>query len=774
MPMPNSTSAGKKNEIEDILNFLTPLRIFQNLDSSAARAVAAEVVKKKLSEGDTLFTQGDPGDAFYIVTSGMLRVSVCSTGAAGNFFNDLKAGECVGEISLLTGQPRTATVTALENTDLLCLTKSNFDRLAEEHPNLLTGLANQLLPRFQQDQTRLALKKFFGDIDDALLRDLLKNLDCCHCDSGQTLFNQGESGDAMYIIVQGRLRLVAEEADGNQRIIREVGAGECVGEFALLAESGAPESLRTATVYATRSTDMIIITRPVFENLLHQYPQVLITLTRKIVRRAVSIGKPDIKNSMVITLLPIRVGQPLGEFAEQLANSLSALGSTMSLNPARFDQLYGKLGASETPLNHPLSAVINAWLDERERQHHYTIYESTSVLDQSGRLTSWARRCVEDADLILLVGEVNDNPSLTEIEQVLPSTQTCARVELALQHPSDCQSPTGTAEWLARRRSGAFPVRAHHHVRMGNQSDFRRLARRIIGKPVGLTLAGGGARGWAHLGVLRALEESDLEFDWVAGASMGAIVAAGCALGWSSERLFDLAVKFSDPKKLLDYTLPYTSLTSTRRITALLKRLYAGDIEDTWRPFFCISANLTQSKEIMHTSGPLWKAVRASMAFPGIFAPILEDGCVLVDGGAANNLPIDRMREMCPTGTVIGVDLITSSPVNGEYDFGSSLSGWQALLGRFSPFPKKVKAPNLFSIIAGLVDGTIHYRLNEVWRSADLLIKVPVQTFGLLELDRYAEIIDAGYRAACEQLQGFKKINNTDYNIEYASNLPKT
>ena len=237
---------------------------------------------------------------------------------------------------------------------------------------------------------------------------------------------------------------------------------------------------------------------------------------------------------------------------------------------------------------------------------------------------------------------------------------------------------------------------------------------------------------------------------------MGAIIAAGCALGWSSERLSDLAVRFSDPKKLLDYTFPYASLTSTRHITGLLKGLFTGNIEDTWKPFFCVSANLTQSRELMHTRGPLWKAVRASMAFPGIFAPILEEGNVLIDGGAANNLPIDRMREMCPTGTVIGVDLMTSSPVNGEYDFGSSLSGWRALLGRFSPFPRKVKAPNLFSIIAGLVDGIIHYRLNEVWRSADLLIKVPVQTYGLLEFDKYAEIMEAGYRAAQEQLKGFK------------------
>jgi predicted acylesterase/phospholipase RssA/CRP-like cAMP-binding protein len=616
-----------------------------------------------------------------------------------------------------------------------------------------------LLPRFQQDQTRTALKNVFGDIDDALLRNLLINMDCCHCDSGQTLFNQGEPGDAMYIIVQGRLRFVVREPDGSERILHESGAGDCVGEFSLLAESGTPESLRTATVYATRSTDMVFITRPVFEKLLEQYPQVLMSLTRKIVRRAVTFGKPDItiKSATVITLLPMRVGQVLAGFAEQLADSLSTIGPTMSLNAVRFDQLYGKQGASETPLDHPLSAVINAWLDEREREHHHTIYAVDPVLDSSGRLTSWAQRCMEDADLILLVGEANGNPSPTEIEQILPSTRTCARMELVLQHPSDCPHPTGTAEWLAPRSSGMFPIRAYHHVRMGNGSDYRRLARRIIGKPVGLTLAGGSARGWAHLGVLRAFEEANLEFDWVAGASMGSIVAAGCALGWSSAQLSDLAVRFSNSKQLLDYTFPYASFTSTNHITNLLKELYVGDIEDTWKPFFCVSANLTQIKEIMHTSGPLWKAVRASMAFPGIFAPVLnEDGDVLLDGGAANNLPVDRMREMCPTGTVIGVDLITGSSVSGEYNFGDSLSGWQALMGKFSPFPGKVKAPHLFSIIAGLVEGICHYHLNEVRDCADLLIEVPVQPYGLLDFDKYAEIIDAGYRAAQEQLRGFK------------------
>jgi len=756
--MPALLDDPNRQNTEDILGFLSHLSFFQPLDPASRWTVVEKLTNLGIREGGTLFAQGEAGDAFYILTKGTLQVSIRSDPQAGVFEKKLKAGDCLGEMSLLTGQPRTATVTALEDSELLCLSKSDFDELAGKIPELLNGLADQLLPRFLQDQTRAAISNFFGEVDDELLNNLLRNMDCRRCHSGETLFCQGEPGDAMYIIIQGRLRSVVKEPDGSEHILGEAGVGECVGEFAMLAESGSPESLRTATVYATRLTDMVMITRPVFENLLRQYPSALIPLTRKIIKRTVAIHRHQetSRGCTVIAVLPAQLDPESDGFIRQFSEALSTIGPTLSLNAGQFEQLYGKKGASETPLDHPLSAVINAWLDEREREHAYTIYDVSPALDGSGKLNCWAERCLEDADLILLVGKGAGTPGPCASEHALSSIRTCARMELALVHPADCPIPTGTAEWLRQRRKGRFPVSAHHHVRLGNPSDFRRLARRVVGKPIGIAFAGGSARGWAHLGVLHAMEEAGLEFDWAAGASMGSIVAASCALDWSSAQLTDLAARFSSSKELLDYTFPYASFTATKRITGLLKDLFGVEIEDTWKPFFCVSANLTQTREIMHTSGPLWKAVRASMAFPGIFAPVLdEEGNVLIDGGAANNLPVDRMREVCPTGTVIGVDLITGSSVSGEYHFDDNLSGWQALLGHVLPVPNKVKAPHLFSIMAGLVEGICRYRLNEVGHSADLLIQVPVQPYGLLDFDKYAEIIETGYRAAQEQLKGF-------------------
>jgi predicted acylesterase/phospholipase RssA len=240
---------------------------------------------------------------------------------------------------------------------------------------------------------------------------------------------------------------------------------------------------------------------------------------------------------------------------------------------------------------------------------------------------------------------------------------------------------------------------------------------------------------------------------------MGSIIAGAVAFGFNSKRMEELATRFSDPKKLLDFTFPYASFTSTRRITQIPQQVFGeADVEDTWIPFFSVAANLTIGEEQLCNSGKLWLAIRSSMAFPGVFAPILDKGHVLIDGGAANNTPVDRMRELCPTGKVLGIYLVTNSPVSEPYQFGPYLSGWQALASHLIPFGKRVKAPNLFNIVDGLVYSITHYRLNETRDQADLIIDVPTQDYGLLDFDKCPELIEIGYAAAQEQLKNFKGI----------------
>src|ERR1700678_43195 len=217
-----------------------------------------------------------------------------------------------------------------------------------------------------------------------------------------------------------------------------------------------------------------------------------------------------------------------------------------------------------------------------------------------------------------------------------------ARVELALLHEG-CFEAGAAIRWLKRN-----DVAQHHHI--VGAADFGRVARLLTRRGVGLVLSGGGARGSAHLGVIRALREARVPIDFVGGASIGAIMAAGVAMGGSDEEMrLRYRRCFVDTNPVNDYTFPFVALTRGRKVSRLLAREY-GDvcIEDLRLPYFCVSANLTTGRVLEHREGRLADALRASVAIPGIMPPVFHDEGVLVDGAAINNLPVDIMRSHAP------------------------------------------------------------------------------------------------------------------------------
>src|SRR5690606_26256292 len=172
-----------------------------------------------------------------------------------------------------------------------------------------------------------------------------------------------------------------------------------------------------------------------------------------------------------------------------------------------------------------------------------------------------------------------------------------------------------------------------------HDADIARLARVMAGLSVGLVLSGGGARAYAHIGAIRALREHGAPIDFVGGSSMGAIIGAGVALGWSDdeihERVHDAFVK-SNP--LGDFRLPVVALAAGDRVESRLAAHF-GDarIEELHTPFFAVSSNLTTGAVRIHRSGLVRDALRASSALPGILPPVVQDGEVLVDGAVLDN-----------------------------------------------------------------------------------------------------------------------------------------
>jgi len=196
------------------------------------------------------------------------------------------------------------------------------------------------------------------------------------------------------------------------------------------------------------------------------------------------------------------------------------------------------------------------------------------------------------------------------------------------------------------------PVTAHHHVRIGRRADFERVVRRLLGRSVGVVLGGGGARGIAHVGVLHALQEAGVPVDFIGGASMGSIFAAGWARGWNAEvMLAKVREVFSSKKAVVDLTFPAVALTVGAKLERVLRGLFEGlRIEDLWTPFFCTSTSLGRPGIVVHERGILWESIRASVSLPAIFPPVRSGNDLLVDGGVLDNLPVATMVRLCDGG----------------------------------------------------------------------------------------------------------------------------
>src|SRR5690606_15508841 len=227
------------------------------------------------------------------------------------------------------------------------------------------------------------------------------------------------------------------------------------------------------------------------------------------------------------------------------------------------------------------------------------------------------------------------------------------RTDLILLRDPRMARPANTGIWIDAIQPGRW-----FQAVEGDQADADRLGRVITGSAVGVVMSGGGARAYSHIGALRALHEAKVPIDFVGGASMGAVIAAGPALGWSQEELearIHKAFVESDP--LSDITFPMLAMTRAKKVDRLLLDAYGEtDLADLVRPFFAVSTNLTSGKIEVHRRGLMRRAMRASIAIPGILPPIVIDGQVLVDGAVLKNLPTEVMRQM-HSGPIIGVDM---------------------------------------------------------------------------------------------------------------------
>jgi len=267
-------------------------------------------------------------------------------------------------------------------------------------------------------------------------------------------------------------------------------------------------------------------------------------------------------------------------------------------------------------------------------------------------------------------------------------------------------------------------------------------------RKVGLALSGGGARGMAHIGVLKVLEREHIPVDLVAGTSMGGVIAALYAAGMPARQIEEEAQRMSNPRQLIalvDRTLPRRGLLQGQRIMDYLAHWLKGLTFDQLRvPLGLVAVDLNGQQKVVFQEGPVLDAVRATIALPGLFAPLERDGQLLVDGGLMDNLPVDVVRQM-GADVVIAVDIATDQ--QAVTCFIEELRH-----RRFIP-DGLVDLVDVLWRSLGLLTDEINRRVQEE-APPDLLIRpaLPPGITVLTGFTRAAEAIAAGEKAASEAL----------------------
>ena len=454
---------------------------------------------------------------------------------------------------------------------------------------------------------------FLNAVGEKARQFLLNEAEWVSISAGETLFSMNEPADALYLLLSGSLGVYVPGMDDAQRLVAVIRHGETVGEMGIISNQP-----RSATIVAIRDCDLMKLGQAKFDYLLRREPEVLAGLNRLLVHRLRQSmhGSNTILEPKTVALLPCCKGVDVAPVAKELI--------------ARLQQQ--KLKAKF--IDERDADRSSRWFTEQEDLHDHVL-----LCAQSGG-EEWIKVCARQADRVLVISPTSGAAKTDLPQGLLEQRAEHQLLDLVLLYEAG-ETPADTGRWR-----NTIPVNRHFHIRRNDDKDWGRLARVIGGRGVGVVLGGGGARAYAHIGVLHAFEDEGVPIDFYGGTSMGGIIAAGRAMGWSIAELSDrIRRTFVESNPLSDYALPIISLVRGEKVKRLLRDNF-GDvqIQDTWLPFFCVSSNLTTARSVAHKNGDLVQALRASIALPGILPPIITSDGVFADGAVLNNLPVDAMR----------------------------------------------------------------------------------------------------------------------------------
>jgi NTE family protein len=532
-------------------------------------------------------------------------------------------------------------------------------------------------------QINLRRIPFFEELPDDALEAISARLHKRHYDRGEVVFQEGEWGDALYLLDSGQAKVYSTNT-GQERIFAYVGPGGFIGELALLLEQP-----RSASVQMVIDGDLYQLRKMELDDLLHEHPAIAIHMSRELGRRLVeTTRRPTIREEINVIAI---VGEAL-----TLARSLEQLGNHVAI----------------LNLTTPLSA---------EQTRNVDVIEAAAVSDEHA-LSDQLAQLVGKYERVIVALPISGGLVLDKVLELADGL-----VLIDVSNPP---------EWSKKARRLWTPS--------SDQAQIDRVARFIARRTVGLALSSGGAKGIAHIGVLKVLVEENIPIDMIAGSSAGSLFGALYCAGWPIDDIVKWALNLRKTIGLRGglwdphFPLFWNGLINGRRTRNFLEKTLGNKaFAELTTPLYIVATDITASQEVVFDKGSVAEAVRASIGIPGVFVPWRWRNRYLVDGGIVNPVPVSILIDR-------GADLIIASSVVRPPDDNAVLAS----------NPRLPNFVELMTTMMGAMESEIlKIRLPQV----NAFIHPNVEAYTALDYGKAKELIEIGEEAARLELPKIKE-----------------
>ena len=547
---------------------------------------------------------------------------------------------------------------------------------------------------FDDDEIIKGLKKYpvLSHFSESALKRLVGQSKIVEIDENHTLFSCDEPADSVYYLIEGHLE--GFSSNSFKEKVTGFRGGELVGEIDVIAGES-----RGMTVKAMRNSRLLKIDNKIFNKYFQHNPELFVALAQSLAKRLRTMiynahdSSYEYKNIGLIVLFSDMPVEKIKEtFQPQVAQDAF--------------HLYDKNKFEESG-----QELVNFFC-QCESNSGINLFFCVNSND------SWSKAVLNHVDYIYLITwggtwDTMDSNVLAGIRQ-----RPC---DIAILH-KDPAPFKNTARFYDRH-----PFKRHHHL-MDTKADYERLYRYMTGQAIGLVVSGGGFRGFAHYGLIKALFESKIPIDYLGGSSMGALIAAILALDFDREH-FDTMFhcNMKKVKKTIfakNITIPLVSMLSGKTLTNSIYDMFGEyQMEDLKTNFFCVVTNLSNSKKEIMRKGKLWEWIRASTSIPGIAPPFEKEGVIYVDGAVCSNLPINDMRILLDEGGKIIAFNLQNSVFNGhKYNFPPILTMKKMLLYLLGFAEYRYNFPSILDILTEAPLINQYSSDSEAAKTAELII----------------------------------------------------